>query len=124
MAMAARASVAWLAKYCGEHSINADSSEKIRKPSFSSRSAGPGRAARRSSKDVPCGRETILLPPFGDLTTSWRGTLQFPPSRDRDCSGDKLQFLRKRVSRYTAGKRQNGAYQPALSASFSSRVVD
>src|SRR5215469_5183193 len=115
VASAARASVAWLEKYCGEHWIRADSSENARSPSMFCRSSGAGSEARRSSSDVPCGRVVILLRALGERTTSCLGTVQFPPCRDRDCSGERDQFLPKRVSRYTAAKRQKEAYHAVLS---------
>src|SRR5262249_17892851 len=120
MAKEARASVAWLAKYWGEQSISAASSEYMRSPSLSSRSAGAGREALRSSSEVPCGRLVTLFLPLGDRTAICRGPVQSPPCRDRDCSGDRHQLFPNRVCRYVVAKRQNDAYQAVLSPLFSS----
>ncbi len=38
-----------------------------------------------------------LLPARGDLTMSWRGTVQFPACSDRDCSGERHHSVPKRV---------------------------
>src|SRR5215471_4082271 len=120
MAKDARASVAWLAKYRGEQSISAASSEYKRSSSLSSRSAGGGREALRSSSDVPYGSLVTLFLPLGERTASCRGTVQLPPCRDRDSSGDRHQFFPKRVCRYMAAKRQNDAYHAVLSPLLSS----
>ena len=99
IASAARTSVARCEKVFGEHSTRADSSEKIRSPSFSCLSAAAGSTARRSSSDVRCGNVVTLLRALGERTTSCWGTVQLPPCSEIDCPGESDQFRPKRVSR-------------------------
>ena len=102
---AARTSVELLRKIIGRtRDQGRIPSEKMRRPSFSSRSPAAGNAARRSSRDVPCGSLVTLLRALGDLTTSCRGTVQLPACRDSDCSGERHQFRGKALFQIDSAK--------------------
>ena len=116
MARAARTSVAWFAKYraLDQRGFHGEDPQ-----AFLFLTVGPAGPPGHPAVTCRAGGNHLVAA-RGDLTTSWRGTVQFPPWRDNDWSGDRHQFLRKRDSRSTAAKRQNEAYQAVLSLSFSS----
>ena len=99
MARAARISTGLALKCAGGQAIKAACKANTRSPSLTSISALDGRSSRRSKIDVSKSRPVGLLPPLGARTSSCRGTLRFPVSRQMDCSALRHHALPKRSFR-------------------------